>query len=267
MVEAPTPLAPRAVGSPETDYARERGYDGCLCGPRFNSGRVHCLIVSKNFVWFHVPKTGGTWVRRTIGHLGDKPAQGHGHWFPHPSKTAWSTAPWTVPYQEIPTTKAKLRLPRIFFVRDPWDYYVSLYCYWYDQFWLRRGACSPRDRRRWPPAAHRWARRFTEAGRDNFKGAVEDLLSSGFSQSGYHRIIKRGASRVEVGRFESLRTETVRLFGCSGTSKKVNTSRRRVSYRPYYDDRLRDRVGEVERWIIDQYGYAWAESPRARPSG
>ena len=73
------------------------------------------MVITKHFVFLHMPKTGGTFVEKACGaHL---PRE----WIA--TTSLHRHAPW----EEIP--ERYQGLPVFFLVRNPWDWYVS----WFDR--------------------------------------------------------------------------------------------------------------------------------------
>lgn len=221
------------------------------------------MIYTPHFVFLHVPKTGGTWFRNVLSkkavrkELGVRALPWGTHWFPHPERLVWGT----INGDEISTTRDLFERPRILFVRNPWDWYVSLFHHWFDGY-RKRG-----------PRLARWAERLARAGPDPktaFPFVVRDLIANeGSWQARYQRLAETGSTATHIGRFESLRTESVRLMEACGatvpppvrqlilTRGKRNETRKRRPYSDYYDAALRDHVAEAECEIIERFGYVF----------
>jgi len=168
------------------------------------------MLVTDHFVFVHMPKTGGGFLRAAIVQSMDAE-----HCGSH------------ISYREVPAEYSAL--PAICFMRNPWDWYVSL-----------------------------WAFQRREGSDETFS----DLLSRAFARTPdlYSLLFRRIGGiegwrdgRVEVGRFEHLREDFVafldrhdielpRLREFVLTAEPINTSER-DDYRSYYDDESRELVG------------------------
>jgi hypothetical protein len=247
--------------------------------------------MTKYFVFVHVQKTGGSFVRQLCEeHL---PAD----WFFDPSELI-PTAPdhHHLGYRRVPPEFA--HLPALCFVRNPWDWYVSFYHdlianpRWNDAglMWeaplnsggagfghmievlLNSGradfgrlielACSAdliEELRRGLPVAEAhepgWLRIMREEGLDYFSVLFKLAVGDGPSEG-----------RLDVGRFESLRGDLLAFvdrhevpmprsfIDAVRNEAPVNVSARR-SYREYYSERLRNLLGERAQYLIERYRY------------
>ena len=217
------------------------------------------LLITRHFVFLHLPRAAGQFVRKVcFDHLPTR-------WFV-PNDLDWNAS-----YDEIAQDFSDL--PIFALVRNPWDWYVS----WYHHL------TQDRPERRSGPM---WERAF-ERGRADFATVVRRACTGeGFANprtgaimreravdhysAAYARIVGSGVDegRVEVGRFESFRTELLaflerhRVPTAAGfrsavlNDPPVNTSRHR-SYREYYDDELRELVEARASELIARYGYAF----------
>lgn len=206
------------------------------------------MILTRHFVFVHVPRTGGTFVRQLF--LRAAPAD------------------WEVEILEgHPTVRdippEKRSLPRLAVVRNPFDWYVS----WF-HYMLQIGGN--------PLYAE-----ASEGGRKDFKGTLLSLFQlparrffplddtgsePSVSFSWYLRFLLDGdLGPVFLARFEELREELARGFGalvslpdafrCElSTAAPANVSAR-GSYRTYYDRELVEAVGQNDGWLIDSFGY------------
>jgi hypothetical protein len=216
------------------------------------------LVITKHFVFLHMPKTGGVFIEEVCRAR-----------LP-PDALVTHALHRHAPYEEIPD--AYRGLPVFYLVRNPWDWYVS----WYDHL------C--RTYRDFPYLRDKpFLRTAFASGANDFKQTVlnactgrishqltpiddrRDYYSARFSWIGGEGL-RRGA--VEVGRFESLR-EDFRAFlerhdvpvsaafaEALRGSRRVNVGER-GPYRDYYDAETRDLVAEKARNLIERYDYAF----------
>jgi hypothetical protein len=197
------------------------------------AGRRSALFVTPYFVYVHVPKTGGNFMRDF--------AKRH-------FEIIWtSDLPGTqmqhVPYDTLPPEYTDL--PAISFVRNPWDYYVSQWA------WL---------------IEHGHESRMAQAARRSFKEFVQTGVAK--TGGGYATSFAGITRGTEVGRYERLHDELLSFFKRHDIpiepelerdlleSPRINASEHR-DYRSYYDDETRGFVA-AECWeIIETYGYTF----------
>ena len=186
------------------------------------------MIVTKHFVYIHTSRTAGTFLNKLImEHVpGARMLQYHGHMRDLPEKFS--------------------DLPIIGFVRNPWDWYVSMnfdyrrkqqYVY---QIISRGGALgfaetvsrflnlgdnsdsSKRLLEKLVSAAPRIIN-TRNPGRNHLPGLRSDHFANYSGNQGYYSWLfqlmyeSENTHRVHIGRFENLREETLRLFEETGT--------------------------------------------------
>jgi hypothetical protein len=221
------------------------------------------MLVTKYFVFLHLPKTGGSFVAEVC----------HRH----------LPRGWVVPNDldpHAPYEEAKARysgLPMLAFVRNPWDWYVSWYHYLLE---------NPPPEPHTPELTPMWVAAF-DRGRSDFKTVVtractgetfgnvataEVMRERGIDHySALYRMkvatgIEEG--KVEAGRFEALREDFLAFLERHSVPvghyfAEVVRRRARVRasrhdhYRAYYDDELRELVGRSAREIVERYGYSF----------
>jgi hypothetical protein len=228
-------------------------------GPR--AQRLHSMVLTRHFVLLHVPRTGGQFLRKIC--FEQLPAD----WFIRNALDAHT------PYEVIADDFADL--PMFALVRNPWDWYVSIYHY-------LTQTLSPEDR------GPMWDTAY-ERGRGDFKSVVTRLCTpEGFENPTTKPIMERldcdhgtavwwriagegvGAGRVELGRFESLQQDfqsflerhdvpVGKSFTAALASEPPFGASRRDTYARYYDDELRQLVGRRARRIVDAYGYEFEQ--------
>jgi hypothetical protein len=193
------------------------------------------VLITKDFVFVHLPKTGGTFIERIC--------QEH-------METIW-LEPDDRSAGEVP--KEYAHLPKIAFIRNPWDWYVSWYHFIHDS-----------DPEAWEKMFGSEDVGFPEAVRKacTFLGRF-DLYTRQWRAT--FRIAQLHGVQVDVGKTENLREDFIafldrheiegdRLREAVLETPAINQSKR-GHYRDYYDDELRDLVGEKGRRIVREYGY------------
>ena len=175
-------------------------------------------IVSKHFVFIHVPKTGGTWLGDIL--LRESPPE------------------WGVKYVGVPRihcgaselTKHEGTLPRFGFIRNPWSWYVSLYCFLDDRFRRRMGdfALPLADLdplwQKWGPIVD-----SVKPGKEGFREA----LRIGLSDQPFGDMDLLETSLLDgcsIGTFENLRADSVSLLrACTGGTRLPGSLRAALS--------------------------------------
>lgn len=195
------------------------------------------MLIHERFVFIHMPKTAGVFLasalRRELPResLESPDARPHAGW------------------DEIPEHVRDR--PALGYVRNPWDWYVS----WYH--FLRDGGAEN-------PAF----RRFSADGANDFATTVRNACRDGLYMNRFLRLFGGGldSERLTVGRFEALLDDLEAFLervdvdlSAGGMARirrgeRLNFSRHRP-YREYYDDGLRDLVGDSCRALIDRFGY------------
>jgi hypothetical protein len=218
------------------------------------------VLIADDFVFLHIPKTGGTFVQAVIT--------------AHMPRVDVGTYTHTT-YDEFPVESR--RLPGFYIVRNPWDWYVSWFHY--SQQWgaTRKAGHEPKKARKaiiWNDLLRRGEASFAEAvGRavegDFDHAAMFPALDEPFDL--YTSYVRDIAGPVlDRPDFTAMRFENMRrqlrgyLAGRSGVSKDLLRAIRqsppsRVSshqpYADYYDDELRRLVATKTEWLCDRFGY------------
>ena len=217
------------------------------------------MLVTRYFTFVHVPKTGGSFVKRVLTN-GLPP-----EWFlevpgsdPH------------IGWDELPSQARGL--PVLSFVRNPWDWYVSWYHYTVQRPpSLTRGPLfhSVFDGGSFAEVVRRACTgRFEH--RDNRIVQIAQDLEVDFYTARLLTILGGGLDdeRLTVGRFEYLiedlqsflREHLVPVpdsFDALVHAQAPVRASQRGGYRDYYDSELRELVQSRSRLIIERFGYAF----------
>lgn len=210
------------------------------------------MVITDNFVFIHMPKTAGQFVRDTLLEI----VPGAQKQADHQLRSNLSSE--------------HAELPVFGFVRNPWDWYVSWYHY-FQEF-----------------HKHPIFRHYSDNGSKDFKTTVTrllyfeertenpvDQLSSKFDFGFYTWRLRHLFSRqdgdfndVTFGRFENLVDDLFDQLDKHGVQldkrikkdvkkkPKFNTSKH-DDYRTYYDSELVDLVAKRETLFIEKFGYAF----------
>ncbi len=241
------------------------------------------MIVTDHFVYIHVSRTGGTFLNKLIMNQvpGARMLQYHGH------------------LEDLPA--AHEHLPVIGFVRNPWDWYVSMYSDYrrkgqfvyqilsdrgtldFDQTvarFLNLGDGSATSRRLLQHLT-RIAPRVINArqpARNHLPGLRSEHFANYPAGIGYYgwlfQLMFRSArgQAIQIGRFENLRQEALRLFEETGTpitnriagylkrAEPLNASPRPKNFVGAYGPELEQQVADRERTLIDRFGYEFSEA-------
>lgn len=174
------------------------------------------MLVTPEFVFLHVPKTGGTFVRTL---LEDRLVYSDYH----------------ASIGEIPS--GFRHLPRYAFIRNPWDWWVSWWVYKREQGEdvgdtleeaITRVLCEQRNYRDY-----------------GFLGYTFWRIIGNRKQT---QVLRFERLREDLG-------EVMRLYNYpEPNGQRVNASER-GDYRDYYDDFTRELVGSLERRVVRAFGY------------
>lgn len=208
------------------------------------------MLIHDRFIFLHLQKTGGTYLAKALREE-------------LPKGSLRSGAPGTLHpgWDDIPP-EARDR-PVLFYVRNPWDWYVSYYHHLLDrqpdnglfQIALAGGRNDFGTALR---LGLRELRDFSPKSTDPYTARFLEFAGSGLD-----------SERLTIGRFESIFDDLERFLQGAGVElsaesaariragKPVNASSTRGNYRDYYDDELRDLVGESSRMLIERFGYRY----------
>ena len=245
------------------------------------------MLITDRFVFVHVPKTGGDFIRRIcLKHL------------PAAAFVAHQIAKHG-PDTEIPAPYDAL--PRFALVRNPWDWHVSWYHY-------LMGAGRPDEHRDRVRVMNPWFVDLSDGFTAGFAATMRRLYDPQAARTFPGGSVVRTAAEQEVdlltlhlrrqtasgeaaglltmGRFENLRADFHEFLLAHGVAvgdrfredlfsrPPVNRSSR-SRFQDYYDDELRDLIGSRAASTIARYGYSFGDrgdqghraDPAAGPGG
>ena len=214
------------------------------------------MIIDKNFVYIHMPKTGGTWMRQICRMLPTFFRETQKHEFLR------SIAP------------ADAGKPVYVHVRNPWDWYVSMYVHWNTNYTERiHEFIHPRDQ--WSEGTlwleHVFGSDFATCVEryGSAKTRMEAARAKSYAKS-FNRLIHHPTIEPTVLRFEDgLEEQAIQLFLNVGINLdpkleqrirgfgRANAAKNRKPYREYYTDETRQLVAEREKELIDRFQYTF----------
>jgi hypothetical protein len=185
------------------------------------------MLVTRDFVLVHVPKTGGTFLNGLVKE--------------HCEVVYERTH---APYSDLPADYRNL--PALAFVRDPWDWYVS----WFEHF-----------QNFGPDTSDDWAYNRFDVALGNFRRSLHACFQ--WPLDYYSASVAKMSTGCEIGRFEQLREAFVAFLerhhvDAPGLAEAVreappsNVGRHRPP-RSYYSER--DAVLVGRSWAAQQFGY------------
>ena len=204
------------------------------------------MILSEHFVFLHLPKTGGSFVRELCTHYAP-PAWKVRLLDNHPT------------IRDIPPEYANL--PIFGFVRNPFDWYVSWYTY------LRKRRNDPFFNR----VSEGGSKSFGETLRTVFETDIAGMLGRNclFTDSPFgcylNYVFGNNLREIRLGKFESLREDLLRIWRSMvelpasleaqiRLYPEVNKGQR-GDYRAYYDQPLRRLVERRDQLVLDRFDY------------
>jgi len=205
------------------------------------------MFLTRHFVFVHVPKTGGNFVREIL--------ERH------------APADWNLEkledhatYQEIPESHRDL--PRLAIARNPFSWHVS----W---FHFQQGVRNDLFLR----ISDNGKFGFADSMRRAYTGDGPLAKQSGALTQTLFEMLGQGLEGAKLGRMEDLRSDLIKMIGaCTEVPQDMaraiqnmppqNTSKHR-HYSSYYDPELRDLIRQKDAPVFDYLGYQWEEAPEA----
>jgi hypothetical protein len=223
------------------------------------------VIYGVGFNIVHMPKTGGTWLRTVCDRL---PRQSK-------HKIVVRQHPNHRTVQAL--TEEEATLPTYIFVRNPWDWYVSLYGHWHGHIVHRRHEFRLAPKKlspQWLRVHERFKGSFEQSMRPYSEGSpaldpqtghvfesMSDIFSKFATREGLDlRVLRfeKGVSDAFQGILEEhcpeeLTPEVLRLLS---THQRENASQR-TKYQDYYTPKLRELVARLDEGLIRDHAYAF----------
>ena len=215
------------------------------------------MVITKPFVFVHVPKTGGTWLRERL--------------------KRWAPVDWKArvisnrhePWRAL-TRQERLR-PCFWGVRNPWDWHVSNYHFWTGHHRDHTGGYAlPPER--WTPEEQWWARiNYRGLG---FRKALPLVIAARQTESAYIDLLCRdedGQLQGQPLRFEGWRSNVaghLRELGVKLPAKLVRDLRnsppvmtsRHACFSSYYTPELIRLVAQAEELLLQPpFNYEWKD--------
>ncbi len=199
------------------------------------------MLLTRHFVFLHIPKTGGNFVRNAI--LPHVPEDWHLRQLePHAT------------FADIPASHDAL--PRVAFVRNPYAWYVSWFHFQQrtrDEFFLEISDGGRLG--------------FHDTMRAIFYGATSFYRGDGPMLQTLWEMLGRDLSQTRFGKMETMREDLEQRLGeivdlpdamvnAIRSLPPQNTSRH-GHYSRYYDEELRDLVFEKDRAVFEYFGYGF----------
>lgn len=197
------------------------------------------MIIDKNFVYLHIPKTGGTWMRQALRLLPTFEHEYQGH--------------------RVNVPPEHSHKPVFTLVRNPWDLYVSTYTHFHHNFTKRINEFDPRARR--TEAQQFLAQRFG----GTFETMLRHIEKYGdFLSRNYERLTDEHVLQYEKG----LATELFRFLDehqfpvPSVTRARIEqlqnsrfNSHKQHRQGTYYTPELEELVARNDGYVVDFWVY------------
>lgn len=220
------------------------------------------MIYGEGFNIIHMPKTGGTWLRRACERL------------PRGSKIVRDIDPLHRPAQVLSQERA--RLPTYVLVRSPWDWYVSLYGHWHGNVSKSRHEFRHPYKQLtpyWRGVHDRFKGDFRSAMLPFLRGAapadphtgkpsesMSDVFSKLTSRPGLDLRVRKyedGPRNIlrDIIREHCPKEYTQDVERLLTTHQQENVSQRRRDYKTYYTPELQELVSRLDAELIEEHGY------------
>lgn len=189
------------------------------------------MILAPRFVFFHTPRTGGTWLKKQL--RAHAPPEWGCEFVTSSEASRFATNQHWDSATLARLRPDRARTPRFAFVRNPWDLYVSLFEHW----------------KRW---------NITRA----FEPYLEHMVSHRTTLTAW----MEDAAPADVGLYERLREDSFWILKKYSDSmpRALEEAFRdscpengalRLPYQQYYSPRTRALVASADREIIRRYRY------------
>lgn len=214
------------------------------------------MFVTNKFGFVHMPKTGGTWLTMML----------------HASAPAvWQARQHGTGHLAARLAPPGLRLWSV--VRNPWDWYVSLFSFHQQQMASHTGSFTGNSKN-WSDHAKEWADVLRETD-GSFKKVVTGIVEGKWlSYWWYSRLFQEitcdeNGSKLcgQIARFEKLRTDCIRCLAWATGAPvpalvsakilhcdKFHTSKH-AHYSTMYSPELARKVARADIGIVDEFGY------------
>ncbi len=229
------------------------------------------MLLSRHFVFVHIPKTGGTFIRERLREHAPPDWQvvvRPGHW------------------ESVDIPQEYKGLPIVAFVRNPWDFYVAWYQFIkisYEK--IIASIPSMQDeatRERALADASPVFYAVSAGGRNDFGTTLRNIMNLDYCRahdvgglSGFLaqatgaglRGIELGAENIKIGRMENLRGDllaildslhvpmTSKLRAAIMQDPPLNVRPRSGRYQDWYNQELQDLVAHKDRALIRRFNY------------
>jgi len=196
-----------------------------------------------------------------------------------PEWEATKTVPAHVRLSEVSVALAQAGLPDrkslpvIATVRNPWDWYVSLY-FFMEQHYVNRTGAFVGNEGSWTAGGRVWSQRFSKGNHvEGFREALPEIIEA-IHHEGNHAVappqgdfvLSNGTLGVRAVRFEDLRNETIAAIEETGAEipdamraqilqKEPSNTSGHAHYADCYDGHSRSIVKRAERPIIREMRY------------
>jgi len=201
-------------------------------------------IKTDKVIVYHIPKTGGTWVKKAMKAAGLRY---------RPTRNVSKSHPWNLKKAhatpDIVVPRAREGRFAFTFVRRPAGWYRSYWC-----FRMRKGA--RRDEKF--PADGLWSDSF-----DQFVSNVLDTFPGGFVTALYQSYVGESGQDLDfVGRQERLADDLVRALRMAGedfnedalrATPRANVSKARWMRQTGFSNATKRKLKEDERWVWETF--------------
>jgi hypothetical protein len=230
------------------------------------------MLICDRFVFIHMHKTAGTWLNEILK------ASAPTDWNLYEVDGGEPDSHQA--YESIP--ESHRHLPRLALVRNPYDWYVSMYSMWRNRYLTGVTGGSEEVRTpfghpesEWDVGERAWGPLLVGApgGPAGFQEAIQRgaFFPPNLAAAPFTDVLAEltGDEPTYYGYFESLVPDLCEFFDAIGvelpieivsafsTRAPVNVSRRPRDWRPFYDDTTRGLVEHYDRKTLDVFDYTF----------